>query len=66
MDKEEFIFLNFKNYNYFEENSYILENFKIENLIKGDKEKIEIEIYNIINKKIELRLQKIKLLIIIY
>ena len=66
MDKEEFIFLNFKNDNYFEENSYFLENFKIENLIKGDKEKIEIEIYNIINKKIELRLQKIKLLIIIY
>ena len=60
MDKEEFIFLNFKNDNYFEENSYFLENFKIENLIKGDKEKIEIEIDNIINKKIEIKIAENK------
>ena len=60
MDKEEFIFLNFKNDNYFEENSYFLENFKIENWRKGDKEKIEIEIDNIINKKIEIKIAENK------
>ena len=60
MDNEEFIFLNFKNDNYFEENSYFLENFKIENWRKGDKEKIEIEIDNIINKKIEIKIAENK------
>ena len=37
-----------------------MENFKIENLVKVDKEKIEVEIENILNKKIEIKIAENK------
>ncbi len=37
-----------------------MENFKIENLVKVDKEKTEVEIENILNKKTEIKIAENK------